>query len=347
MSLLSRRRLIQAAGAMGLGLVAAGSSRAQEISQAARVRRIGYLGPGFIGLDPRVAALYEGLRELQYGVGQDLIIGERHSQGQLARYPELAGELVELPIELIVAAGDLALSAALLATRAATFTSRIPIVAAEVEHSAVLRVRSTAFLVSGWQGLTTVPMRQPDRFERLQWALRDTLPALTHVILLWSAAYPEAALRWMPSSMNYFQPVEVRELRDVERALTTAQAGTDAVLVLGHELLTDLAVPIARLAGQQRLPCIGEAREIVEAGGLMTSGPSLPALYRRAAEAVDRFLTNTRTASMAMEEAVEQEFVINLRTAQALGLTIPRHVLLQGDGDHPMRVPSPHHICGA
>jgi putative tryptophan/tyrosine transport system substrate-binding protein len=168
--------------------------------------------------------------------------------------------------------------------------------------------------------------------------LKDVVPGLSRVVVLWNAANPANASAWQETQAAAgalglrLHAQDVRGPQDLEGAFArTAQARPEALLVLGDALLGMHRLQIAAFATQQHLPSVFAERESVVAGGLMSYGPSLPDLYRRAATYVDKILKGTTPADLPVEQPLKFELVLNLKTAQVLGLTIPPSVLFQAD----------------
>jgi putative ABC transport system substrate-binding protein len=270
------------------------------------------------------------LRELGYVEGQNLVVEYRWADGDIARLPALAAELVRLRVDVLVATTN----PAVLAARQATST--IPIVfAASSDPVGTGLVASLAHPGGNVTGLSLVTPELSGK--RLQ-LLRETLPQLARVALLWDAGNvgmadrvkeTEAAARQLGVALH----VEwVRDLAGLDRAFATlAQARPDAFLTTVEPFTGDHRQRIVAFAAQQRLPAMYEERDFVDAGGLMAYGPNLAANYRRAATYVDKILRGTKPADLPVEQPTKFELVINLKTAKALGLTIPQSLLRRAD----------------
>jgi putative ABC transport system substrate-binding protein len=168
--------------------------------------------------------------------------------------------------------------------------------------------------------------------------LKDIVPGLSRVVVLWNAANPANASVWHETQAAaralglVLHAQDVRSAQDFEGAFArTAQAHPDALLVLDDALINMHRQQIAEFATQQHLPSVFAAKESVVAGGLMSYGPSLPDLFRHVATYVDKILKGAKPADLPMEQPMKFELVINLRTAKELGLTIPPHILFQAD----------------
>ena len=294
-----------------------------------KVYRIGYLGT-----DPPPAhlwdALLDGLRERGYSEGRNLAFERRLSQGQAERFPKLAAELVQLRVDLIL----VHTTPAAIAARNATQT--IPIVfPTAIDPVGAGLVASLARPGGNLTGLSALgPELSGKRLELLQ----EVVPGMTRVAVLWNAANPANASAWEETQAAagalglLLHSQEVRGPQDLEGAFAlTAKARPDAFLVLGDSLINMYQQHIAEFATQQHLPSVFFTREWVMAGGLMSYGPSIPDLHRRAATYVDKILKGAKPADLPVEQPMKFELVINLKTAQALGLTIPPIVLFRAD----------------
>jgi putative tryptophan/tyrosine transport system substrate-binding protein len=314
-------------GALGPSVVATASAAGAE--RAGKVPLIGFLSPGN-AMSAGNEAFRQGLRELGYAEGQNLIVEYRWGEGDTARLPALAAELVQLRVDVLVTSSN----PAVLAARQATGT--IPIVfAASSEPVGAGLVTSLAHPGGNATGLSLVTPELSGK--RLQ-LLQETLPRLARVVLLWDAGNigmadrvreTEAAARQLGVALH----VEwVRDLAGLDRAFTAlAQARPDAFLTTVEPFTGDHRQRIVAFAAQHRLPAMYEEREFVDVGGLMAYGPSLAANYRRAATYVDKILKGAKPGDLPVEQPTKFELVINLKTAKALGLTIPQSVLVRSD----------------
>ena len=296
----------------------------------AKMARIGYLSPTS-GLQPAGAAFQQGLRDLGWMEGQNITVEYRWAAGQVEQLAALAVELAQLPVEVIVTVG-----AATAAAQRATPT--IPIVFVGVgDPVASGLVRSLAQPggnITGIANWNDVLMGK-----RLE-LLKEIVPGLSRVVALW---YKAQATSGMPRALRELEQaagalalplhiVEVQGLQALEEvgsALTTTQA--DALMVVPSALFFQQRTRLVEFMAQHRLPAMYEGREFVEAGGLIAYGPSLPALWRRAAHYVDKILKGTKPADLPVEQPTQFELVINLKTAKALGITIPPTLLFQAD----------------
>ena len=302
---------------------------AASAQQAGRVPRVGFLSPGTAVSAP-TEAFRQGLRELGYVEGQNLTVEYRWGDGDAARLPALAAELVRLRVDVLVTTSNPAILAATQATRS------IPIVfTASSDPVATGLVASLAHPGGNVTGLSLVTPELSGK--RLQ-LLREALPQLTRVALLWDAGHvgmadrvreTETAARQLGVTLR----VEwVQDPAGLDRAFAAlAQARPDAFLTTVEPFTVRHRQRIVEFAAQHRLPAMYEEREFVDAGGLMAYGPSLAANYRRAATYVDKLLKGAKPADLPVEQPTKFELVLNLKTAKALGLTIPQSILLRAD----------------
>jgi putative tryptophan/tyrosine transport system substrate-binding protein len=324
-SRLSRRQLVQGAGAVGLGLLA-GCGRWPGQMAPAQIARIGFLAP--VTLQPRYEAFQAGLRDLGYIDGQNVVFEFRSAEGHDERLPTLAAELVQLRVDVIVAGGT---SAARAAQRA---SSTIPIVMALGDPVGTGLAASLGRPGGNVTGLTNLaPQLGAKRLE----LLKETLPGLARVAVLWRPDNPVKQAEWKETESAgqilglQVQSLEVRAPEDFERAFAAAtREHADGLIVFGDDLFAaSRALQIVELAAQSHLPAMYESRVYLELGGFISYGPSISGLYQRAAYYVDKILKGAKPADLPIEQPMRFDFIINLRTAQALGLTVPPHVLLQ------------------
>jgi len=319
--------------ALLLGLFGFGTaSRAAEAQQAGKVYRIGYLStPNRESVEHALEAFLRALRELGWVEGQNLIIEYRWAEGKVERLPDLAADLVQRKVDLIVAPAG---SAALAAKNA---TSSIPIVmifpSGPVEMGLVASLGRPGGNITG---TTFTP--GPEIFGKQLQILRETIPHASRVAVLWNPADPsvatqqkevEAAAR---SLRIRLQHVEARGPEDLAPAFAAmGRERADALLVGGTSTFLVHRTRIAELAVKGRLPTMCNFREIVEAGGLMAYTINMADFIGHAAVYVDKILKGAKPADLPVEQPTKFEFIINLKTAKALGLTIPQSVLARAD----------------
>jgi len=298
---------------------------------ATTVHRIGFLAAGSSSVDPaRHEAFRQGLRELGYVEGKNIVIERRFTEGNADRLPGLAAELVRLKVDVIVTGGGQSTRAA----KAATVT--IPIVMLQ-DNDPVGNgfVASLARPSGNITGLATLaPEISGKRLE----LLKQIVPRLSRVAVLGTSTNPGNAqlLKEIELTAGAFkvqlQYLDVLDPKDIETAFRAAsQSRADAVLVLVSSVLNANRKQVIDLAAQSRLPTIYWERVFAEAGGLMTYGVSYIDLHRRAAVYVDKLLKGATPADLPVEQPMKFELLINLKTAQALGLTMPPTLLFQAD----------------
>jgi putative ABC transport system substrate-binding protein len=324
---IARRRVLQGGLAIGgLGLLLACDMRGE---QAAKVRRIGFLGVGSReGRAFLIEGLRRGLREHGYAEGKNLVIEYRFSEDRDDRLPELAQELVKLQVELIVASGTPASFAAKKAT------STIPLVMGGVAANPVETglVESLARPGGNVTGMSMMTSQLGGK--RLE-LLKDIVPGLSRVAVLWNAANPAygPVLRELeavaPSLRVQIDRVEARSPADLDGALAAAKRRSGALIVPADPLTTNRQQLIAELALKHRVAAMMEYKEFVRAGGLVSLGVDLADLYRRSAAHVDKILKGAKPGELPMEQPTKLDVSINLRTARALGLAIPDSVTLK------------------
>jgi putative ABC transport system substrate-binding protein len=280
---------------------------------------------------PLLEAFRQGLRDLGYVEGQNLVIEDRYAEESLERLPDLVAELVRLKVDVIVAGGAHAIRAAQHATHT------IPIVmAGTADPVAQGFIASLAHPGGNITGLSDLGSELPGKQLEI---LQEMVPQSTRVAVLANPASPYYA-SWMNNLTVAAQvlglQLRVVELRHVDTLDTTfaamTQAGADALIVLPDSTLIDsLGGRIADLAATHRLPAMYAWRRHVDAGGLMSYGPSPLDTQRRAATYVDKILKGAKPADLPVEQSTKFELIINLKTAQALGLTVPPSILFQAD----------------
>jgi putative tryptophan/tyrosine transport system substrate-binding protein len=312
-------------GSLAGGLLAA--PLAAE-AQPARVSRIGVLSPGSPGTSPLLDAFRQGLRELGYVEGQHIRLEYRFAETKLERLPGLAAELVDLKVDVIFAINSTAARAALNAAKT------IPIVFTWVADPLSL-VTNLARPGGNITGLTTITNELSGKRVDL---LKGVLPGISRIAVLWNSANPVATRTFKEMEEAgarlgvRIYPVSVRgssELQDAFNAAGRARAG--ALFVIEEGTLLPHRARILSLAAQHRLPAASQFREFAEAGGLLSYGPNLAELFRRAATYVDKILKGAKPGDLPVEQPTKFELVINLKTAKALGLTIPPSLLQRAD----------------
>ena len=319
----NRRKLLLALGALALATPLA--SFAQQ--QPARIPRIGFLGNSTAALEANLVGPFrEGLRDLGYVEGRNVLIEYRWAQGKYERFPALIAELIALKVDVIVTAGTPATQAV------KTATTLVPLVMVAVGDPVGTGIVASLGRPGGnITGLTSIAQELDGK--RLE-LLREVMPGVSHVAVLWNSASPlqviqERATRAAAQVLGMkLLSLGVWNEEGLEKVLADAmRARPDALLVLADRLFLHHRARIMDFAAQHRLPGVYAYRELVEAGGLMSFGPSYAGMHRRAAYFVDRILKGGKPADLPVEQPATFELVINLRTAKALGLTIPQSVL--------------------
>jgi putative ABC transport system substrate-binding protein len=301
-----------------------------DAQPSGKVARVGILSAA----QPRSASFIQAfehrLRDLGYVQGQNLIIEFRTSEGKAERYPALAAELLQRHVDVLLASGP---EAVLRAAKDATRTT--PIVMVAIDYDPVVR-GYIAGLPRPGGNITGLFFQQLELTGKRLELLKGALPQLTRVAVLWDAfsadqlPAAEAAARELGV---HLQPVALRQPPyDYARAFRAAAAGrAEALLPLMSPVFFRERAPLLELVGTHRLPAIFGQREFAEAGGLMAYGVSFNEMFRRAADYADRLLKGAKPADLPVEQPRRFEFVINRKTAQALGLTLAQMVLFQAD----------------
>jgi putative ABC transport system substrate-binding protein len=322
-----RREFVAALGGAAAWPVIA---RAQ---QAGKLPVIGYLSPGSAAVGPlaRHDAFQDGLRELGYVEGKNIAIVYRFADGKFDRLDELAAELVGLKVDLIV---SVVTQASLAAKNA---TSTIPVVMVSVGDPVGSGL--IASLARPGANVTGTAAIAADVIGKSLELIKEAIPNLSRVAVLWNPsnvvfqgqilrATEEAALG-LPVDLQIFAVRDPDEFNGAFSAMSDGRAG--ALLVLPDPMLAFHQTRIIDLANKRHLPSMYGLRDHVVAGGLMAYGPDYEQIYRRAAAYVDKILKGTRPADLPVEQPTKFEFVINLKTARELGLSIPPSLLARAD----------------
>jgi len=302
-----------------------------QAQQPKKVHRIGYLTVAPLSSNVgRIEAFRQGLRELGYVEGQNIFIEWRSAEGKFERQGELAAELVRRKVDVIVSSGPTM-------TRAAKeATSTIPIVMAfdsdPVGNGFVTSLARPGGNVTGLSALS------PELSGKQLELLKEIIPKLSRVAVLGNSTEPanpktfkEIELAAGPLGVQ-LQPLDVLDPKDIETAFRAAtKAHADALLALVSGGLSDHRTQIVNLALKSRLPVMYYSGLFVEAGGLMSYATSFTDLSRRAAIYVDKILKGAKPAELPVEQPKKFEFIINLKAAKQIGLTIPPNVLVRAD----------------
>jgi putative ABC transport system substrate-binding protein len=318
----------------GVGFCVFAGPPAVRAQQRGKVYRIGFLGiANASSWVSQIDALRQGLRELGYEEGKDLVIEYRWAEEDLDRLPKLAAELVSLKVDVIVTHGTPGSRAAKQAT------TTIPVVMAAVGDP--VRSGLVASLARPGGNLTGNSILEFDlALKRLE-LVKEVVPNASRVGLFYVpgtqiGTVAEAGVRGVDDAAGSLgmrvHRFGIREPNDLAGALATMQKErTDALIVRTDALLAVHYGEIARLAVQHRLPTVGGAEQFVEAGGLFAYGVNVAETYRHAAVYVDKILRGAKPADLPIEQPTKYLLLVNLKTAKALGLTIPQSVLLRAD----------------
>jgi putative tryptophan/tyrosine transport system substrate-binding protein len=308
-------------------LVVAGA--VAQAQQPASIHRIGILSISGSVFPARVEAFRRRLRELGYIEGQNIVFEYRYAEGKQDRYPELAAELVRLKVDVLVTAGTPA------ARAAKNATATIPIVFAGASDPLGTGIVSSLAQPGG--NITGLSLMVPDLDGKRLELLKETVPQVARVAFLWQPGGRgnlrltdmEAATKALGVKLL---SLEVRSLDDFEGAFARAKKERAQALITttGGRINTQQR-QVLDFAAKNRLPAIYHYSEFVEAGGLMSYGPDNTDIWRRAADFVDKILKGAKPADLPVEQPKKFEFIINLKAAKQIGLTIPETVLFRAD----------------
>ena len=315
-----------------LGLLVA--PLAADAQQAAKVPRIGYLATNLARNPHLPEAFRQGLRDLGYVEGRNVVIEYRDAEGKLERLPALAAELVALKVDVIVAAaGTPPALAAKQATRA------LPIVFIGAGEPVTSGLVTSLARPGG--NVTGLSLLFPELVGKCLELLKQAVPGVSRVAVLWQPGAvsertekdilkgAEVAGRTLGVRLHF---VEARGPADIDRAFSDMiRVRAGALTVLSTPMFSSERRRLLDLAAKNRLPTVYSFREYVDAGGLMSYGPNLADLFRRAATYVDKILKGRKPADLPIEQPTRFELVVNLKTAKALGLTIPPSILVRAD----------------
>jgi putative tryptophan/tyrosine transport system substrate-binding protein len=292
-----------------------------------KVWRMGFLAHGY---ETFYDALFEGLAPLGYVEGKNLVVERRYAEGHSERFKEFAAEMVRLKADIII----VATTPAALAVKSTT--TEIPVVfpnaISPVESGVVASLANPGGNITGGAAQTAILSTK-----RLA-ILKEVLPSLARGAVLWNAANPALAYPWKESLIAAsalglkLQSIEVRSPEDISAAFAAiAQNQPDALIVLQDALTLQHRREIIDFAAQRRLPGMFVAKEWVVAGGLMSYGENLAEMYRRGAYFVNKILKGARPADLPVEQVTRFELVLNLKTAKAMGWTIPPAIVATAD----------------
>ena len=319
--------------ALTLSILAA--SLTADATPAVHVRRIGFLTIYAAPAEAEtrqapISAIWQAMQELGWREGQNITVESRYAAGHMERLPELAADLVRLRVEVIITQGTVATRAAMHAT------TTIPIVMMVVNEP--VRVGLVASLARPGGNITGLAAISDELWPKQLELLKEAVPMVSRVAVLWNPAnfsHGPALKGIVVAARSLGMQPQLHEARGPDEfdsafaAMTRARAG--ALLVVADTLFFLHRTRIADLAAKARLPAMYGSREHVEVGGLLAYAADYADLYRRGATYVDKILKGARPAGLPVEQPTKFELVINLKTAKALGLTIPRSVLRRAD----------------
>lgn len=325
MSQVRRRRFLIAAGAL---LATPAAVRAQ---QATSVRRVGFVVPTSLA-NSSYEAFRKALTDAGYVEGRNVILETRSAEGRIERLPVLVAELVDMKVDVIMAASTPGALAAKKATRT------VPIVFAGVLDPVGAGIVATLARPGGNITGVTVGIGGEGFTGKCLELLKEAAPAMSHVAVLVNPTHPVSAqvrteIQLAARALTLKYDVnDAANLQDLEIALAAIGASkAQGLFIAPDPFLTDSSRRIAQFAASKRLPALHFSKRFAESGGLMSYGGSLDESYRRAAVYVDKILKGAKPGDLPVEQPTRFETVINLRTAKAIGLAIPRSILLRAD----------------
>ena len=314
-----------------LGAVFLTCSFPSQAQQPTRIPRIGILVPPTAAFNsPREEAFRQRLRELGYVEGKNIVIEYRYAEGKLERLPDLAAELVRLKVDVIVTAAGPAISAAKKAS------PTIPIVFATAADPVGGGYVSSLARPGG--NITGLSLMATDLNGKRLELLKEAFPKVARVAFLWvpSSTRGNLTLTEMEAVAKALglklQSLEVRSRDDFDSAFARAKReGAQALITTVNPLINTQQRQLLDFAAKNRLPAMYPASEFAEAGGLMSYGPNYTDSWRRAADYVDKILKGTNPADIPVEQPTKFEFLVNLKTAKQIDVTIPSNVLTRAD----------------
>jgi putative ABC transport system substrate-binding protein len=298
--------------------------------QASKVYRVAYLGGGSAELEKGwLEAFLQGMRELGYFEGKNIAVERRYAAGRYEQLPELTAELVRLKVDVIVAASTPVAHGA----KKATLVTPIVMVVADPVGTGLV-----SSLAQPGGNLTGLSDFHADLITKRLELLKEIVPSASRIAVLFNPGNPSCSLQIKdltaaasPLGVTLFS-VEAKELQDISPSFSKMRKEkAGALLVCGDRMLNTHRKQIFELTTKDRLPAIYTTMEYAEAGGLMSYGANFPDLYRRAAIYVDKILKGAKPGDLPIEQPTRFEFVVNLKAAQQIGLTIPPNVLARAD----------------
>jgi putative ABC transport system substrate-binding protein len=327
---MTRRHLLLALTSLAACLALLGFASATDAQQPVAPRRIGVVLVDFSPESKEAEAFRKGLRDAGYAEGRDVVIEWRSANGDYDKVPDLVADLVQHKVDVIVADSTIA-------TRAAKgATSTIPIVMAIVADP--IGSGLVASLAHPGGNVTGLSLMLTELSAKRLQLLKEAVPRLTRVAVLWNSDTPfhpkvieelKAAAPSMSIELNF---VGARTLEEIGPAISAAsRAHSQALYVIGSPLFLAHRMALVKPASKARLPAIYTVRQYVDAGGLISYGPNLSDLMRQSAGYVDKILRGAKPGDLPIEQPAKFELVVNLKTANALGLSIPESILLRAD----------------
>ncbi len=316
---------------IALALLLLASPLAAEAQQPAKVPRVGVLVLAPLNARPQQwEAFRQGLREHGYTPGQNIVLEFRSAEGKVERLADLAAELIQANLDVIVGSGTPPVQALQKATQT------IPIVMSNVGDPVGAGV--VASLARPGANITGLSLLATELSAKRLELLKEALPGLARVAVLWNPSNASVHLKVKETTAAarvlglHLQSLEAKVPGDLDvQFQAAARARADAMVTADDQFLSSQRVKVMSLAMHHKLPVASEFREFAEAGALCSYGPSLNDLARRTAGYVDRILKGAKPANLPVEEPTKFELIINTKAAKALGLTIPQSVLLRAD----------------
>jgi len=317
----------------GLALAVLTASSSAVAQSPTKVNRVGWLGDGNApsAASQNSGELAQGLREMGYVEGRNLVIEYRYAGGNVDRLPEIVAEFGRVPVDVIVTSGEAAAAAAKSAPKA------IPVVVTQTGMDPV-KAGLVASLARPGGNVTGLATLSDELWSKRIGLLKEVAPGVSRLVVLSNPANPGNAacvheIRTTASALRMqVLSVEARDARSLERAMASlASDPADAVVACWDSVLMENARTIAEFALKRRLPTLAPLKEYVEEGFLLSLGVSLPAHRRRSAHYVDRILKGAKPADLPVERATSFDLVVNIKTAKALGYTLPPNMLVLAD----------------
>ena len=301
---------------------------AARAQQAGKVPTIGFMGTDASSWSPYTAAFSQRLRELGWIDDRTIAIEYRWAEGRSERYAEITAEFVRLKVNVIVTSG-------IAVAMVKQATPVIPIVFAISDDPVGGGLVASLSRPGG--NVTGLSVQSTDLTGKRLELLREVVPRVHRLALIGNVGYLQAEVEMGEVQAKAralgleVAPLEIRRAEDIAPAFDALKAQADAIYVVGDALINANRTRIITFANTARLPTIFNSRDYLQAGGLMSYGPNFPDLFRRAADLVDKILHGTKPGDIPVEQPTKFEFVFNLTTAKALGLTIPESFLLRAD----------------